>query len=83
MAKKKRSLTDKQRSQLRVFARELDESESYYCGDLTSYKPMREGVGNVVAGLIDELYSGSRTSIDLNIQVVKMTDKQVANLPEL
>lgn len=83
MAKRKRPLTDKQRSQLRVFASELDESEHYYCGDLTSYKAMREGVGNVVAGLIDELYNGSRTSVDLNIQVVKMTDKQVANLPEL
>ncbi len=83
MEKRKRQITDKQRSQLRVFVRDLDESESYYCGDLTSYKALTDEVGSVVAGLIVELYCGSRTSIDLNIQVVKMTGKQVANLPEL
>lgn len=82
MAKRKR-LTDKQRKALRVFASEPDSGEPQcFCGSLGD-PDLKMTIGSTVFGLIDDLLNGHRDYVDINIQVVKMTDKQVRELPEL
>jgi len=84
MPKKPKRYAKRDRRFMRVFAVDPTSGEpACYCGTVTEdYEEIRNGVGSVVIGLIDGLLSGERDSVVIELTAERMTDREIAKLPE-